>query len=634
MGQPNGSRRPDFIFSAMFPDVDYLGGYLPIEDHGLIGNGRTAALVGRDGSIDWMCVPRFDSPPIFCGLLDRHKGGRFYVKVDEFLGARQYYQPNSSVLVTELRAASGLLRITDLMPFKEGTDLSQPLPADMAELLRMIEVVQGEVTFQIDITTHPKIDVSRERDGFHLRSQDGAHVDLLLTVNRPMDDLSQRITLRTGENVAFSLRWEETDKPSSLGDPYKSIRVSIAAWQRWLRTFDYHGPQSTLVQRSAITIKMLDYLPQGSLLAAPTTSLPERVGGERNWDYRFVWVRDGSFSVYALRRIGLVNEANNFLRWLLTLAKGHRLRIMYTIDGGHPGREREDYSLEGYRKSQPVRWSNGAADQVQHDVYGEVLDCAYQWANHGGNLSDELWSNLHRFVERAMVCWDTPDQGIWEVRTEGSVQTYSAGICQVALDRGRKLASRYGLQANIALWQRTAEEITKTILDHGWNEQKQFIASEFGGDTLDAAILGLPLRRVIPADHPKMVATVKAVRERLHATGDGLIFRYHPSERNDGLEGNEGAFVLTSFWLVDNLTLQGKLDEAQELYDSLCHRVNPLGLLSEEIDPTSGRFLGNFPQAFSHIGQILSGVNLAKALNARDQHPASAPQVWTGVHPA
>ena len=345
-------------------------------------------------------------------------------------------------------------------------------------------------------------------------------------------------------------------------------------------------------------------------------------------------MRDASFSVYALRRIGLVHEANSFLEWLLSLAKGHRLRIMYTIDGQHPGKEHEDYSLEGYRKSQPVRWGNGAADQVQHDVYGEVLDCAYQWANHGGNVSDQLWSNLHRFVERAMVAWDTPDQGIWEVRTAGSVQTYSAGICQVALDRGRKLAERRGLPANTALWQTTADDIVRTILDKGWNEKKQYIASEFGGDALDAAILGLPLRRVIPADHPKMIATVKAIREQLSAGGEALIYRYHPDQRDDGLEGGEGAFVLCSFWLVDNLTLQGKLDEAQALYDSLCRRVNRLGLLSEEIDPASGHFLGNFPQAFSHIGQILSGVNLGRALAERDKNPASAQRVWTGVHPA
>lgn len=609
----NRTTAPREATRKAFRRIDRIDGFLPIRDHGLIGNGSTAALVGRDGSIPWLCIPRFDSPPLFSSILDHEIGGQFTVEAGEIVGAHHRYLSESAVLITELRVADGLLRITDLMPYHAGSNLRQKGAADTGELLRCVEVIEGPLRVRAEVSVRDGVKPTSHDKGVRLELPRFPDLDLVLECSRELDGAGGHWVIDTGESVSFCLRWNGGIGASSVDAPVAAIVNTVEGWNEWLRDFHYQGPHRRLVRRSAITLKLLDYLENGAMIAAPTTSLPEQIGGERNWDYRYVWVRDAAFAVFALRRIGMEDEAWQYLTWVLRNFRDHRINVMYTLDGSPDIPETLDPDLSGYRFSEPVRWGNAAADQVQHDVYGEILDCAFQWANHGGIIQDDLWDQLSGLVDRAAELWDTPDAGIWEVRRPGFVQTYSAAMCQVALDRGAKLARRFGLPGDVDRWERTAGEIQDAILDRGWCEENQFIAQGLNDGHLDAAVLALGIRRVIPATHPKMVATVKAIERELHAC-DSLIFRYLPERSPDGLEGDEGAFLLCSFWLVDNLILQGKLNEALSRYDRLCARVNDLGLLPEEIDPDTGAFLGNFPQAFSHIGLISTGVNLERAL--------------------
>lgn len=604
-----------------FVPVVLRDGYLPIEDHGLIGDGSTGALVGRDGTIDWLCVPRFDSAPIFCSILDAEKGGAFRVSVDGLIGARHRYLGHSPILITELQTTSGVLRITDVMPVRPGTDLNSEGNPEIGELLRCFEVVEGAMTVGIDVSFHNAADVERCAEGLSVRA--GADLDcrLLLESSRQLDGLKTEWKLSKGEGVQLCLRWNGGTGASSVDAPVAAISNTIETWASWLKAFDYNGPQPNHVLRSAITIKLLDFLPSGAMIAAPTTSLPEQIGGERNWDYRYVWVRDAAFTVNALRQIGLDREAWQFLSWILSRAQGDEINVMYTLHGETSIPERLDDELSGYEGSRPVRWGNGAHSQIQHDVYGELVDCAFQWSNHGGVISDRLWHRIRTLVDRAAAVWDKPDAGIWEVRTKARVQTYSAGMCHVALDRGAKMAQRFGLDGQATPWSAERDRIRDAILTRAWNDDGNYLSQTLRSKQdhtavghLDAALLALPIRRVVPASHPRVLATINAIDRELSA-GNELLYRYIPEKSPDGLTGNEGAFVLCSFWMIENLTMHGRIREAQDRFDRLCARTNALGLLPEEIDPGSGRFLGNFPQAFSHLGLISSGVALGRAIN-------------------
>jgi GH15 family glucan-1,4-alpha-glucosidase len=592
--------------------VRYVDGYLPIEDHGLIGDGETAALVGRDGRVSWLCVPRFDSPPLFCGILDARRGGAFTVTIEGLVASAQRYEPDSGVLVTEMESRTGSAQVTDALTLRSGANLTEDVPASRAELLRSVQVLQGHVRLDMELMPHGGANAERSGRGVRIRCLRQPGLPLHLAASIPLDGLCASRAMGAGETLHLSLRW---DGAPHRHDPLSMDEVlsgTLAAWRRWLRHFQYEGPQAPRVRRSAITLKLLDHFRNGAIVAAPTSSLPEAIGGPRNWDYRFTWVRDAAFSVYALRRIGLTEEAARFLAWVLDAAEhGGRPKALYDLEGKTPPPEREDGDLEGYRGSRPVRWGNGAADQSQHDVYGEILDCAYQWAARGGDLEPTLWSRLAALVESARAQWGEPDHGIWEVRTAGRTFTYSAALCQVALDRGARLATRFGLPGDAAGWRAEAARVRDAILEHAWDTKMGALCEHLGGGALDASLLALPLRRVVPADHPRMVATTAAIEERLGA-GQGLLYRYLPEESPDGLPGHEGAFLLCSFWLVDNLARQGRLQEATDLYDALCARAGDLGLLPEQIDPGTGAFLGNYPQAFSHVGLISSGVHLAR----------------------
>jgi len=580
-------------------------GYPPLEDLGLIGDGATAALVARDGSIPWLCVPRFDSPPLLCGLLDAERGGRFVVAPEGLVESRQRYEADTAVLVTELRSEQGRIALTDLLTLEAGADLSRERAAGRGELLRIARAIEGPVRVRIQL--EPRGGASLERDG-KLRCLERPELELSLDCSHELEGLPTTVELAQGEILTLVLRW----RPGS-GNPAALLEQTLAAWRDWLKAFSYTGPQEELVRRSAITLKLLDHFESGAILAAPTSSLPEEIGGERNWDYRYTWIRDAAFSVYALRRIGLGAEAEGFLRWVLkAVAADGRPRVLYSIDPGATVTEWIDPGLEGYRRSAPVRFGNAAAEQRQHDVFGEIVDCAYQWSAGGGVIGRRLWERLRGLVEAAAVEWDEPDHGIWEVRTTERPFTYSAALCHVALDRGARLSERLGLPGETGFWRRQAAAIRQGILERAWDPELRSLTEHLGGGALDASLLALPLRRVLPATHPRMVATTAAITERLGA-GRGLLYRYLPDESPDGLPGHEGAFLLCSFWLVENLAEQNRLDEAGELFDSLCARAGPLGLLPEQIDPRDGSFLGNYPQAFSHIGVISGAYKLARA---------------------
>jgi alpha,alpha-trehalase len=594
-----------------FAPVEAIDGYIPIEDHGLIGDGKTSALVARDGSIPWMCLPRFDSQPLFCRILDRRKGGAFTVAPESLLDSKQYYEDGSAVLVTEMRGPSGLVRLKDAMTLHSGADLTEDVPVARNELVRSVEVLAGTVDLRIDIEPWLGGQVEPRAGGLLLRAGSGLNAHLLS--DHPLEGLTTRCRLEAGNRLLLIMRWGRDSYRRFQISEEDHLKSTTKAWHRWLEHFEYNGPQKEMVSRSAITLKLLDHMENGALVAAPTSSLPEAIGGPRNWDYRYAWIRDAAFSVYGLRRIGFTSEAEGFLGWVLDVVeRGGRPKVLYDLDGSIPPPEREDPELEGYRGSCPVRWGNGASEQWQHDVFGEILDCAYQWVGGGGTIEEGLWERLKGFIEGAREEWRRPDHGIWEVRTEGRTFTYSAAMCQVALDRGARLAERLNLPGDIAGWRRAADEITEAILSESWDPEVESLTEHLGGGGLDASLLSLPLRRVITADHPQMVATTKAIAEHLGA-GNGLLYRYLPDKSPDGLAGKEGAFLLCSFWLVDNLARQGRLDEAWDLYESLCSRAGPLGLLPEQIDPDSGAFLGNYPQAFSHVGVISSGVNLIRS---------------------
>lgn len=606
--------------------IRHHDGYLPIEDHGLIGDGRGSALVGRDGAITWMCVPRFDSPPVFCGLLDRVRGGEFRIDLDATETSRRRYLDDTGVLVTELHGRDGAIELTDAFLLRKDAKLERDYPAHVGTLVRGVRVLTGPVRVRVVIRPRGRFQHSRPSTDRTLRFSCYEAGDLAFTVesSRPLSGTDSTIELGSGERMWVSLRWD----PGRLhGDPESAISDTVGVWRRWASRIAYEGPNRDQVRRSAITLKLLDHLENGAIVASPTSSLPELIKGQRNWDYRYTWVRDAALSMFALRRIGLLIDAGDFLRWVLdAVERDGRPRVMYDLDGKQPPAEYEDFRLEGYRRSAPVRWGNAASAQIQRDAYGEILDCAFQFAATGGRIEPSLWKCLVDLVETAGNTWSEPDQGIWEIRAPGRQFTYSAALCQVALDRAARMARRLDLPGDIDRWKSNAATIAATIRERAWDETQQAFTQHLGeGGGLDASLLALPLRRVIPADDPRMVATTKAIADRL-GTGKGLLRRYEPERSPDGLPGREGAFVLASFWLVDNLVGQKRIDEAGELFDSLCSRTNELGLLAEEIDPDSGGFLGNFPQGLSHIGLIASGVNLDRVLGGG--HPELSTQAW------
>jgi GH15 family glucan-1,4-alpha-glucosidase len=602
--------------------------YAPIGDYGLIGDCRTAALISRDGSIDWLCVPRFDSPSVFAALVDQERGGRFRIRpVGSFETVRRYVG-ESAALETTFRSGTGVLRLTDVMPVASEADKRRELWPDH-EILRVLECLEGEV--RIEVAFDPRPQYGRltpefvETGAGGLICQEGPlalalRSELPLQPARGPGGARGEAVLRRGDRRSLSLVVAHGLPlvTAPLGHAAGArLHRSVRWWQEWASGCRYDGPYRDAVVRSALTLKLMTYAPSGAIVAAPTTSLPEHVGGVRNWDYRFCWLRDASMTLRALLELGYGIEGEAFLSWILhaTRLTWPELQILYDVYGESRLPERELPYLEGYAGSRPVRIGNAAADQLQLDTYGEVMDAAYQYIEYGGRLDRTTGRMLAGLAKTVCRRWREPDEGIWETRGGRRHHTYSKAMCWIALDRLVRLARAGHIPGPIVDLERELALIRAAIETHGYSERARSYVSVFDGEEVDASLLLLLLYGYADASAPRMRATCARVHERLGV--NGLLHRYLD---DDGLSGREGAFGICSFWAVECRALEGDSEGAARAFDHVLSFANDLGLFAEEIDPATGAALGNFPQAFTHVGLI----NAALTLAGRSSHRTTA----------
>ena len=598
--------------------------YPPIGDYAIVGDCGCAALVSRHGGVEWLCFPNYHGASLFAAILDREKGGAFVVRpAGEFRSERRYVE-GTNVLETTFTTPTGVVRLTDLMPVREIERQRDGLWSDH-ELLREVRCLEGEV--EVEVLFDPRFDYGRRRArlqdrGVHgLFHQHGRHVlvlrsDLPLELAEDRSHARGRVTLTSGESrhLALGLDYDEPAVLPPLGEPAEQrIRESVEFWRDWSGRCEYDGPFAEAVRRSLLTLKLLTFSPSGAVIAAPTTSLPETIGGERNWDYRYCWLRDASFTVRALFELGYRLEARAFVEWLLNAVGGGRSspQIVYDVFGSTRIPERTLDHLEGYRGSRPVRVGNDARDQLQLDVYGEVAAAGHTLLRkHDGRIGPgraRLLTNLGNTVcER----WREPDNGIWEKRSGRRHHTYSKAMCWVALDRLLDLHDRGHIEVPVERFRDHRERIRQEVESRGWNEQLGSYVSVYDGDDVDASLLLLPLYGFAQADSPRMRGTWRTIDERLGA--GALLYRYPPGT-DDGLPGHEGTFGLCAFWAVEVLAMAGRLDEARERMRRLVAYANDIGLYSEEVDAESGAALGNFPQAFTHVGLINAALTLKRS---------------------
>ncbi|GCE13101.1 glycoside hydrolase family 15 protein [Tengunoibacter tsumagoiensis] len=635
--------------------------YLPINSYGVIGDCHSVVLVSPDGSVDWGCLPDFDSPAIFCRLLDAEHGGFFQIAPTEgTIPGSQRYLRGSNVLQTRFASIAGEMVLTDFMPIEtlsawpyKGMNNNTWTRDDGSChcLVRIVECVHGEMPITMKLKVSPnyasspsEITFSESHTGVVISggqqhvglSVVGAHLLPSFSLNSIQDQddwhgtVQAQVTLREGERLLFVVGMGRTAQSARrLVDEELQIRNfdaelahTLHCWRKWIASCNYQGPYADMVERSALTLKMMTYAPTGAIVAAPTTSLPEEIGGMRNWDYRFTWLRDATFTLYAFNVLGFTEEARAFTHWLrrLSFANGEDLQIMYGIRGERELTEIELKHLSGYENSGPVRIGNGAADQKQLDVFGEVLDCIHLYRRqgcferYGETLEGPLWTMMRTLVEHVCAHWNEPDSGIWEVRGGLRHFVYSKVMCWVALDRGVRAAEQQNLEADLPRWKMVRDQIRADILANGYNTSVGAFTQSYGDTALDASNLLLPLVGFIAPDDPRMRSTVDRTIE--HLTDErGFVYRYLS---DDGLEGAEGTFTICTFWLVDNLAMQGRLDEARSLFERLLKCAGRLGLFSEEIDGDVA--LGNYPQAFTHIALINSANNLRKAEMRLSEH--------------
>ena len=593
--------------------------YPQIADHGLIGDLQTAALVATDGTIDWFCCPRFDSPSVFASLLDAERGGRFRIAPDvENCVTKQIYIPDSANLVTRFLTPAGVGEVLDFMPAIQRAEATP-----RHRIVRIVRVVRGELRF--DFECQPRFDYARRGHDVQVTEHGavfrGGDLDLTLSCTAPLRasgiDVHGEQVLRAGQTAVAVLESaaEGGPRPLETGEAEAMANDTVRFWRDWLARCTYRGRWWDMVRRSAITLKLMTYAPTGGLVAAPTMGLPEQPGGERNWDYRFTWIRDASLSVQALLGLGFLEEAADFLIWLQDRVAERAgdgsgpLRIMYRVDGSSDLTEETLDHLDGYRGSRPVRLGNAASDQLQLDIYGELVDALYLTDRHGLPVGYEGWRAVGHLADWLCDNWDQPEEGIWETRGGRRDFTYGRMMSWVALDRTIRLAFEHGAPADLDRWRNVRDRIYQQIMEKGWNPQVGAFTQYYGGEVLDASILQMPRVNFLPPTDPRWHSTLRAMRREL--VEDSLVYRYNPSASPDGLTGTEGTFSLCTFLYVDALARSGYLEEARLVFDKMLGYANHLGLFSEEIGVT-GEQLGNFPQAFTHLALI----NAALALDA------------------
>ena len=605
--------------------------YQPIENYGLIGNMRTTALVGMDGSIDWFCFPHFDSPSVFAAILDNHKGGYFKIAPHcDGLTHKQYYWPDTNVLVTRFLSPDGVGRVLDFMPV--GSKNSSTL---CNGVIRRVQSIRGTMLFRLEC--HPAFNFAREGHNMVLLS-DGAifessSLTLRLGTQVPLKQERNGIVadfvLKEGEEADFSLQGVEDNREDTLPLPESQaeelFRQTVEFWRRWLSKCTYTGRWREMVYRSALALKLLTFEPTGAIVAAPTCSLPETIGGSRNWDYRYTWIRDAAFTLYGLLRIGFTDEAAAFMHWLEArcheLNPDGSLQIMYGIDGRHTLNEESLDHLQGYKGSQPVRVGNGAYNQLQLDIYGELMDSVYLYNKYGTPISYDLWKHLRRLINWVCDNWQRTDEGVWEVRGGQQHFVYSKLMCWVAIDRGLRLADKRSFPADRERWLSIRDTIYEEIMTQGWDKKRQAFIQRYGNDSLDAANLMMSLVFFVSPTDPRMLKTLDATNRSPEEGGlvsNGLVYRYNVTETHDGLDGEEGTFNICTFWLVEALTRAGRvdrtrLDQARLLFEQMLGYANHVGLFGEETGH-NGEALGNFPQAFTHLALISAAFNLDRAL--------------------
>jgi GH15 family glucan-1,4-alpha-glucosidase len=598
--------------------------YQPIENYGIIGDMHSVALVGMNGSIDWFCFPHFDSPSVFGRIVDDKKGGYFQITSTESAHQKQLYWPATNVLITRFLNPDGVGEVTDYMPVGAARDRN-----GYHRIIRRVSVVRGSLKFQVEC--QPAFNFARDphctdisASGVCFRTP---NLQLGLATQVPLDAFENGIraefTLKEGEATVFVLR--ETTQDDGCGlvtderEEMDLFRNTVHYWRDWLSRSTYTGRWREMVERSALAMKLLSFEPTGAFVAAPTCSLPEYIGGERNWDYRYTWIRDAAFSIYGFARIGLTEEAGRFMDWLIMRIHEANpdgsLQTVYRIDGGHDLDDKILGHLDGYRGSRPVRVGNGAHRQLQLDIYGELMDAVYLYNKYGTPISYNLWVGLRRLINWVCDNWRQKDEGIWEVRGGRQHFLYSKVMCWVALDRALRLADKRSFPADRERWFKTRDEIYEEILTKGWNKEKAAFVQHYDSDALDAASLIMPLVFFMAPTDPRMLSTIDAINQSPRKGGlesSGLVYRYDVRRGLDGLRGDEGTFNMCSFWLVEALTRAGekdrrRLEEARLLFEKMLTYANHLGLYSEETGP-SGEALGELPAGLHAFGSHQRGL--------------------------